>query len=295
MHISRLGVYDTKRLREPRAGNKNVNGIARVKPQSRVKPQYGFVAVAVLLALRLFAGFSRAAEPQHDEILVSAAISLKEAFDEIGDLYTRRTGNRVTFTFGASGELERQIEAGAPVDVFASAGQREMDQLQAKNLLEPGARADFARNALVLIVPADSKLHLRSISDLTLADIRKIAIGNPKTVPAGVYASELIDRMNLQSQLESRLVLAENVSQVLDYVVRGEVDAGIVYVTDVQVAAGKVVVAARAPQEDYSPILYPMAVVRGGSHAAAAKAFENLVLSPEGAQILTKHGFLAVK
>lgn len=250
---------------------------------------------AALPIFWLCSGLPSAAKEQNGEILVSAAISLKESFTEIGSLYERQAGNRVTFSFGASGELEKQIEAGAPVDVFVSAGEREMDQLQARDLVEPGSRVDFARNALVLIVPSDSKLQLHLVSELVRPDVKKIALGNPKTDPAGSYARELLDRTKLWPQLEPRLVFAENVRQVLDYVMRGEVDAGFVYATDVGVAGGRVAVVAEAPQEEYSPILYPLAVVRGNSHARAAKAFVDLVLAPEGAGILTKHGFRPAK
>jgi len=121
--------------------------------------------------------------------------------------------------------------------------------------------------------------------------VTKIAIGNPKTVPAGQYAQQLLHNTRILPKIESRLILAENVRQVLDYVAREEVDAGIVYATDVQVAQGKVLVAARAPDEDYGPILYPLAVTRDSGSANAAKGFVDLVLSPEGIQILKKYGF----
>ena len=124
--------------------------------------------------------------------MVGAAISLKESFNELGGIYERRTGTKVTFTFGSSGELEKQIEAGAPVDVFASAAEKEMDELQAKNLIDRATRADFARNSLVLVVPVDSKLQLQSFSDLEKPSVTKIAIGDPKTVPAGQYAQQLL-------------------------------------------------------------------------------------------------------
>jgi molybdate transport system substrate-binding protein len=235
------------------------------------------------------------AQGQDSEIVVSAAISLKESFTEIGALYQSRTGTRVTFSFASSGELEKQIEAGAPVDVFASAGQKEMDQLEAKNLIEVGTRANFAANALVLVVPSDSTLHLRSFSELKNVNVKRIALGNPKTVPAGAYARDLLESTSLWTQLASRFVFAENVRQVLDYVSRGEVDAGIVYATDVQVAGGKVVVAAKAPEKAARAILYPVAVVKESGHSDAAKRFLALVLSPEGTQILKKYGFLAMR
>lgn len=160
----------------------------------------------------------------------------------VGRLCQQRTGHKVAFIFGASGELERQIEAGAPASVFASAGQREMDQLQSKGLVESGTRVNFARNSLVIIVPSGSTLHVSPVEELAGPQIQRIALGDPQTVPAGVYARELLERVNLWTRLQSRLVFAENVRQVLDYVMRGEVDAGIVYATDVAVAGGRVAV-----------------------------------------------------
>ena len=193
--------------------------------------------LAALLVGLLLAGNSLpSAYGQNPSIVVGAAISLKESFNELGGIYEHRTGTKVTFTCGSSGELERQIEAGAPVDVIASAAEKEMDELRAKNLIARTTRKDFARNALVLVVPVDSQLHLQSFSDLQKPGVTKIAIGNPKTVPAGQYAEELLCNIQLWPKVESRLIMGENVRQVLDYVARGEVDAGIVYATAVQVA-----------------------------------------------------------
>jgi molybdate transport system substrate-binding protein len=228
-------------------------------------------------------------------ILVAAAISLSEAFNEIGRLYHDRTGGTVTFSFASSGELEKQIEAGAPADVFASAGEKEMDQLQAKQLIDQSTRANFARNTLVLVVPAGSKAALHSFAELQEPSVQRIAIGDPKTVPAGQYAQQLLRNMQLWPKVQSRLVLAQNVRQVLDYVVREEVDAGIVYATDAKIAKGKATVVATAPDQDYGPVLYPIAVVKDTGNAQAAKVFLNLVRSPDGVRILAKYGFLAPK
>ncbi len=228
---------------------------------------------------------------QTGQVIVGAAISLKEAFNEIGASYQRQTGTEVTFSFGASGELEKQIEAGAPIDVFASAAEKEMDDLQRKNLIVQSTRADFVRNTLVLVVPADSKLGIHSFSDLEKPAVTKISIGDPNTVPAGQYAQELLRNTQLWPRLESHLIVAENVRQVLDYVSREEVDAGIVYATDVPIAHGKVSIAARAPDNNYGPILYPVAVIKGSRNEKAARGFVDLVLSPKGVEILKKHGF----
>jgi molybdate transport system substrate-binding protein len=226
-------------------------------------------------------------------IVVSAAVSVENAFVKIANLYTTQTGTKVNFSFGASGELEKQIEAGAPVDVFASAGEKEMDQLQAQALIEPGSRSDFAGNSLVLVVPAGSKLKLDSFRQLDDPQVKRLAVGNPRTVPAGLYAQQALQHLRLWARLHGRLIFAEDVRQVLDYVMRGEVDAGIVYSTDVAIAHGKVRQVAEAPAGTYGPIRYPIAIIKGSAHPEAAREFIKLVLSPEGEGILKNYGFRA--
>ena len=225
------------------------------------------------------------------EILVSAAISLKNAFEEIGSVYAKRTGIKVRFNLGASGLLQRQIESGAPVDVFASAGEKQMDELQARGLIQVETRRDFARNTLVLIIPSGSKLRIHAFADLASPEVARIAVGNPKTVPAGQYAREALSNLNLWDRLQSRLVMAENVRQVLDYVVRGETEAGFVYASDVPAAHGGAAIAAAAPDNSHRPILYPIAVVKAASAQTNARRFIDMVLSPEGQSVLKKHGF----
>ena len=227
------------------------------------------------------------------EMLVSAAASLKDAFQEIGQLHEERTGERVRFNFAASGVLQKQIEAGSPADVFASAGAKQMDEVEAKGLLDPGSRHDFARNTLVLITPAGAANNIKSFADLARPEVGRVAVGNPKTVPAGEYTRQLLANGRLLAQLESRLILAEDVRQVLDYVRRGEVDAGIVYASDVGVAGDQVTVAARAAEELHEPITYPIAVIKGSRNREAAVRFVELVRSAEGQRILNKYGFLS--
>jgi molybdate transport system substrate-binding protein len=258
---------------------------------------YRCVRISVILILMSLAGLVRpsgahAADPQ---ILVVAAVSLENAFQSIAHIYKRNTGVSVTFDFGASGALEKQIEAGAPADVFASAGEKEMQELQSKGLIELSTRANFVRNSLVLVKPAGSKPRLSSFSELRKPQVKMIAIGNPKTVPAGRYAKELLQNTRLWLALKPRLVFAEDVRQVLDYVDHGEVDAGIVYATDVGIAHGRVVMAARAPDGEYGPVLYPIAVVKDSRNDRAAREFVQTVLSPAGMTILKKYGFLPAK
>lgn len=248
--------------------------------------------VCFLTACSGFTGSDDTSAPP-DTITVSAAISLKDAFNDLAEIYRSQTGKIVKFNFGASGTLQKQIETGAPADIFASAGTKQMDELAEKGLIDEKTRKDFAQNKLVLIVPKDSKLNLSDFSELIKAE--KIAVGNPKTVPAGQYTEQVFEKLKLTQTLKSKLVFAENVRQVLDYVSRGEVDAGIVYSSDVNAALDEVKVAATAKDELHQPILYPIVVLKDAVHKQAAQEFVNLVFSPEGQEVLEFYGFTAVK
>lgn len=228
-------------------------------------------------------------------LTVSAAASLKEAFTEIGNLYTRRTGRGVNFNFGASGALQKQVESGAPVDVFASAGAKQMDDLAARGLIDTSTRLDFARNTLALVVPNDSTLDLSALADLADPRVKKVAVGNPRTVPAGQYAEQAFGRAGLSDALRDKLVVAEDVRQVLDYVARGEVDAGLVYATDARAAGERVRVAAVAAEDTHDPILYPAAVVRDSGRKRAAREFVDFVAGEEGQSVLRRYGFMGAQ
>jgi molybdate transport system substrate-binding protein len=226
------------------------------------------------------------------EITISAAISLKNAFEDIGKIFNEiNPEGRLLFNFGGSGDLARQIEAGAPVDVFASAAQKDMDDLDQKDMIVKGTRKDFAGNSLVLIIPVKSAIHPTSFDDLRRREIKKIAIGNPKTVPAGRYAEEVLRYFNLWDGIKDRLIFGENVRQVLDYAARGEVDAGIVYSTDALVRAKEVRIVAEAPEESHRPVVYPIAVVKGSKKEALAKEFISVVTSKEAKTVLEKYRF----
>lgn len=226
------------------------------------------------------------------EITVSAAISLKDAFTELGKTFEAGPkGARVLFNFGASGNLARQIMAGAPVNVFASAGQKEMDEVEQRGLTLPGSRANFAGNTVVLITPQQSSRRLESFSDLTRKEITRIAIGNPKTVPAGRYADEVLRNLKLWDSVKEKLILVENVRQVLDYVTRGEVDAGLVYATDALIKTKELKNILPAPEGSHQPVVYPIAAIKDGKNEGLARAFMTWVTSPEGKTILRRYGF----
>jgi molybdate transport system substrate-binding protein len=227
------------------------------------------------------------------ELTISAAISTKEGVEAVGrELAVARPGLIVRFNLGASGDLQRQIEAGAPVDVFVSAAAPPMDQLERRGLIVAASRRVFARNVLTVVKPADSRLDLARPADLLDPRVSRIVIGNPRTVPAGQYAEESLRALGLLDGLRSKLVLAENVRQALDYVVRGEVDAGFVYATDAATRRGAIREAFRPGEDTYRPIIYPVAVVAGTRHPALAQAFIDALAGPLGQPVLQRLGFL---
>lgn len=238
-----------------------------------------------VLVIGLAAGLAQAGE-----LTVSAAASLTNAFKEIAQDYeAQHAGTKVLLNFGASGALLQQMAKGAPVDVFATADQETMDEAGRQGLLAAGERQDFVRNTLVVIVPVDSKLALGGLSDLQQPDVARIAVANPASVPVGRYAKGALDKAGLWSAIEAKAVGTQNVRQSLDYVSRGEVDAGFVYATDAAVMKEKVRVAFEVRVD--TPILYPIARTAGGANAEEAGSFVAHVLSPAGQAVLSKHGF----
>jgi molybdate transport system substrate-binding protein len=246
------------------------------------------VRALAVAAIVLGSGLEAAAQ----ELTLSVAISMKEAVEELGRGFMHaRPGVTLRYNFGSSGELQKQIEAGAPVDVFISAAQRQMDELQQKGLIVPATRRVFARNVLTVVKPVDSRLDLSKPGDLLDPRVRRIVIGNPRTVPVGQYSEESLRTLGLWERLSPKLVFAENVRQALDYVSRGEVDAGFVYTTDVVTRATRVNEAFRPGEDTYRPIVYPAAVVRDSRHGPVARAFVELLVSAEGRAVLTRLGF----
>jgi molybdate transport system substrate-binding protein len=238
--------------------------------------------------LALSAGYGESSK----EITISAAMSLKSAFEELEKRYeVGHKGVKIMFNFGASGDLRRQIEVGAPIDAFASASKKEMDDLEEKGLVLSGSRIDFASNTVVLVVPLHTKFRIKSFADLGSKEIKRVAMGNPKTSPAGRYAEEVLQYYKLMPAVKDKLIFTENVNQVLDYVARGEVDAGIVYATDFMTRVNDVSIAATAPISSHAPVVYPFALIKGTRNERLTKEFGLLLISGEGRKILKKYGF----
>jgi molybdate transport system substrate-binding protein len=233
-------------------------------------------------------------EQQSETIMVSAAASLTEAFTDMESQFeAENPGVDVNFNFAGSGSLRTQIEGGAPVDVFASADEKNMDTLAGEKLIENSTRKDFAQNSLVLIVPANSTLNITGIENLTASEVEKIAIGNPESVPVGNYTLTALTEAGLWNKTENKFVLAEDVKQVLTYVERGEVDAGFVYLTDAKTAdPGTIKIVSNVTVS--SPISYPIAVVSASENKEDAQEFLDYVTGEEGQKILEEYGFTPV-
>ena len=216
------------------------------------------------------------------EITFSAAVSLQDALEEIGTQFQKNHPEaKVNFNFGASGVLEKQIEQGASVDLFASASQKEIDLLEEKGFIIKSTRTNFTRNKLVIIAPS-----MLTIEELKNLD--KIATGDPKTVPAGLYAQTFMENAGIFELLKPKLIPAENVRQVLDYVERKEVDAGFVYLSDTLKSNMTV---SPINESLYPQIVYPIAVINGSKQPEISRQFIDYLQSNEGQTILKKYGF----
>jgi molybdate transport system substrate-binding protein len=226
---------------------------------------------------------------------IQAASSLKDAINAINDLYKQKNTNlTININLASSGTLQQQIEQGAPADVFISAAAAQMDNLQKANLIDNNSRKNLLYNRVVLIVPNDSTLGLTSFNDLATAKVNKIAIGDPKSVPAGTYAQQAFDLLGITSQVTGKYVRGADVKAVLSYVESGNVDAGIVYSTDALVST-KVKVVAGAPDSINAKVVYPVAVVAASKVKDAAKAYQDFLFSSEAKAIFEKYGFTLAK
>lgn len=224
------------------------------------------------------------------ELLVSAAASLTNAFKDLATQFeATHPGTTVLTTFGASDVVLQQIIHGAPTDVFASADQKAMDKAVAAQVVDPATRTDFVRNEVVLIVPTDNPGKIQSIKDLHDAAVKRVAFGNPASVPVGRYTQAALETSGDWDAVREREVLGQNVRQVLSYVERGEVDAGFVFATDAATMRDKVKVVQTL--QTPTPVVYPIALVKREGRSASAQAFLEYVLSEQGQAVLAKYGF----
>ena len=224
------------------------------------------------------------------ELTISAAASLKDAMDVIQNTYQEEHPEvTLKFNFGGSGSLQQQISQGAPVDLFFSAAEDKFDLLVEEENIAKEDRVDLLGNSLVLVVPKEDQ-YIKSFDDLANAEIDKISIGTPETVPAGKYAKESLEKMDVWKDVESKVVYAKDVRQVLSYVETGNVAAGIVYKTDALIS-DKVNIIATADPETHTPILYPVGIIKDSKNYKEVKDFYSYLQSHDALKVFEEYGF----
>ncbi len=219
--------------------------------------------------------------------MVFAAASLSDALGEIGRDFEGRTGHRVVLSLGGSNDLARQIRAGAPAEVFVSASAQRMDEVQGAGLVRPADRVDLLSNHLVVVVPAESARAVATAEDLTR--VRRLALGDPQAVPAGIYAREWLERRGLWERLRDRVVPTLDVRAALAAVESGNADAGIVYRTDAAISR-LVRVALTVPAGEAPRIVYPAALL-ATARRPEARAFYEHLRSPAAREVFERLGF----
>lgn len=250
----------------------------------------GIIILGLLTILQL----SGCSPKSDNEIIVSAAASLQEAVNEISNEYSKKkTDVKIIINLGSSGTLQNQIEQGAPVDVFISAGKSQMDSLENKNLLLKDTRIDLLGNELVLVTAKDND-NVTSLDDLKKQEVKQIGIATPTTVPAGKYTQEALTYLEQWDLLQPKFVFAKDVKQVLSYVETGNVSAGFVYLSDSK-ASNKVKVVVNIHENSHEPILYPAAIIANTKNREAAEDFMEYLQGPEAKQVFIKYGFKTLR
>ena len=246
-----------------------------------------FLLIPALLLFAFFPAPSRAADKA--VLTVLAGAGLKDALNELKEMYERKTGTGVRYSFAAAGILRKQIEEGVPADLFFTPGKKEMDDLQRQALIIPETRTDILGNEIVLIAAKEKKNVITSFADL-VDKVQSISIGLPETVPAGKYARETLKSLGLWDKIEKRILYAKDVRTVLAYVDSGNVDAGLVYRSDTA-AMKSGVLAAVAPKGSHSPIHFSLAMLKSSKHQQETRKFIEFLKTPEASAVFAKYRF----
>lgn len=253
---------------------------------------WSIVAVLLLIFILIGTVWHKSGDNQ-EKLMIGVAASMKSAMDEILEQYQNQNPNiDIQITYGSSGTLEQQIRQGAPIDVFLSASLENMDSLSKDQLIIDNTRVELLRNQLVLVESSMIKLKLRGFEDLPKAS--QIALGDPKSVPAGKYAREVLEYLELWEEVEDLAVYGKDVTEVLTWVASGNVDAGMVYSTEASLS-DQIRVVAMAPEGSHSKIIYPVAIVKGTKSEKPGQEFIKYLTSEEAQQIFLKYGFLPIE
>jgi molybdate transport system substrate-binding protein len=235
-------------------------------------------------------------ETNANQLTVSAAASLQDVMKAIKPLYEKAYPDReIVYNFASSGSLQRQIEQGAPVDVFMSAAVDKMDALAEKDLIITETRRDLLKNQMVLVIQEGNKarLNITDFEDLNTEKVNLIALGEPESVPAGRYAQDVLNSFNIADKVNAKAVYGKDVRQVLNYVATGNVEAGIVYRTDAQVS-DNVEIIATAPEDSHSPVIYPIAVIKDSDTLDTSKELIQFLTTEEAQAVFEDYGFVPV-
>ena len=219
---------------------------------------------------------------------MAAASNLTDAFAEVGPRFTSKTGIRVVFSFGATADLARQIENGAPFDVFAAADTEHVEKLESKGLLEPGTRALYARGRLVIWLPPGSNLKIERIQDITAKEFERVAIAKPDVAPYGRAAVESLRTLGIWNEIEGRVIYAQNVSQAKQYAATGNAEVAFIPLALVKPGEGSYL---EVNEETHRPIDQALGIVKDSTKQAAARQFVDFLLSDEGRELLVKKGY----
>jgi molybdate transport system substrate-binding protein len=247
-----------------------------------------FLVVLTLFFTLAFGWACRQTTNQPAEITVAAASDLTPAFEELGREFEADQKTKVIFVFGSTGMLTRQIENGAPMDLFAAANVSYVEQLEQKGLIVPGTKAIYARGRITMWTTADSPLQIRTIGDLVAPEVKRIAIANPDHAPYGLAAQQAMQKAGIWDAVKPKLVYADNIRQTLQYAETGNVDVAIVALSLSQQSKGRWTL---IPEELHQPIDQGLAVIKSTRNETAARAFASFVTGPRGREILAKYGF----
>ena len=258
---------------------------------SRPRPSHYIVFSFIVIILLLVTGCDQHGQTV-DELHVAAAADLIPAFEEIGKEFESTHKTKVLFSFGSTGLLSRQIENGAPMDVFAAASIDFINQLEQKDLIVPDTKAIYARGRITLWVPKSSSLKIEKVTDLTRSEVKRIAIANPDHAPYGKAAQEALQKAGVWEQVKPRLVYGDNIRQTLQFAETGNVDVAIVALSLSKQSDGQWTL---IPQELHNPIDQGLAVIKGTKNESAAREFASFVTGPQGQGVLAKYGFVQVK
>lgn len=231
---------------------------------------------------------------ENKEIYVLAAASLTDVLTELANNYKQKTSTEIIFSFASSGALQAQIEASAPADIFFSAAQKQMNALEEKGLVDSETRKDLLENKVVLISPKNSNLNIKSFTDITNSNVKKLGLGEPKSVPVGQYSEEILSNLSILDIAKEKAVYGSDVRNVLDWVETAEVDCGIVYATDAKIAKN-INIIAEAPEGTHKKVIYPISIIKSSQNKEEAKKFIEYISTDKSKEIFQNYGFTVVK